>query len=90
MPYQAIVTHRYGAPLVNPGLSGVSVSPTPTGPSLEWNTKGLLFAQWSWIVNSDFNRSQEISNICLVLVGVASSVLVASGGFLAKRLFIAE
>ncbi len=90
VPYRVIVIDRYGGSLVNPGLSNISVSPTPVAPFLTWNTEGLLFAHWSWAIDSDLNQSQEIANICLVLVGVVSAALITLGGFLIKRLLVAK
>jgi hypothetical protein len=85
LPYRVIVWDRY-VRLNNANLSDMTVTPDTVGPFLVWDDKGLLLAHWSWTVVSDLNRSQEIANICLVLIGVASSVLVALSGFLIKRL----
>jgi hypothetical protein len=88
-PYHVIVAGDNFTPsgTVIPGLQDVSISPSTTSAdSLSWQEDGSLQASWSWTVISDVDRAEQISNICLVLVGVASSALIAILGYLIKLL----
>jgi hypothetical protein len=88
-PYQVIVAGDNFTPggTIIPGLQDVSVSPSTTSAdSLSWQEDRSLQASWSWTVISDVDRAGQISNICLVLVGVVSSALIAILGYLIKLL----
>jgi hypothetical protein len=88
-PYQVIVAGDRYTPggIIAPGLQEESISPSTTSAdSLSWQADGLLRATWSWTVIADVNQSEQVSNICLILVGVVSSALVATLGYLVKLL----
>lgn len=88
-PYQVIVAGDRYTPggIIAPGLQEESISPaTTSADSLSWQADGILRATWSWTVIADVNQSEQVSNICLILVGVLSSALVAILGYLVKLL----
>jgi hypothetical protein len=86
-PYHVIVAGDQYTPdgTLIPGLQDVATSPSASSAdSLSWQEDGYLRASWSWTVIADVDRSEQISDICLVLVGVLSSALVATLGYLIK------
>jgi hypothetical protein len=91
-PYRVIVAgDRYtpnGPFAPAPGLLNINVSPAPSvTDSLQWNHHGFLRAHWSWTDIEQVDRSQEISDIALVMVGVASSLVVAIISYAVKQLW---
>ena len=89
-PYRVIVAgDRYtpnGPFAPAPGLLNINVSPAPSvTDSLQWNHHGFSCS----LVMDGYRgsaRSQEISDIALVMVGVVSSLVVAIISYVVKQL----